>query len=89
MLQNQVPKKRKGVQFFVMGTNGRDYIESNVTILANPPKEKLNSPVFLDTLFIGVTLSHEIFSIANQEVDLRSRNIDYEMISQLCIRQRN
>jgi hypothetical protein len=60
-----------------MGGNGRDYIECDVTILANPAKEKLNSPVILYTLLIGVALSNEVFSIAIQNIDLRSRDIDY------------
>lgn len=61
-----------------MERNERDYIECDVTILTNPAKEKLNSPVILYTLLISVTLSHEVFSIAIQNIDLRSRNIDYK-----------
>ena len=60
-----------------MGRNGRDYIECDVTILPNPAKKKLNSPVILYTLLIRVTFSHEVFSIAIQNIDLRSRNINY------------
>ena len=61
-----------------MERNGRDYIECNVTVFANPTKEKLNSPVIFYTLLISVTLSYEVFSIAIQNIDLRSRNIDYK-----------
>lgn len=59
------------------GRDGRDYVECEVTILANPTKEKLNPPVILYMLLIGVALSHEILSIAIQNIDLRSRNINY------------
>jgi hypothetical protein len=61
----------------VMGRNGRDHIECDVTILANPAEKKLNPPVILYTFLIGVTFSHEVFSVAIQNIDLRSRNIDY------------
>lgn len=47
-----------------MGRDGRDYIECDVTILANSAKEKLNPAVILYTILKGVTLSYEVFSIA-------------------------
>jgi hypothetical protein len=50
-----------------MRKSRREYIESDMTNLANPAEEKLNSPIILYTLLVCVTLSHEVFSIVIQK----------------------
>jgi hypothetical protein len=51
------------------------YVESNVSILADPSKEEFNAAIRLDLLLIGVALRDEVLGVSIKDMNILGRDI--------------
>jgi hypothetical protein len=52
------------------------FIESDMSVLADTSKEKLDTSITFDSLFISITLRDEILCVSIKDIDLRRWNIN-------------